>query len=151
MQLLHTFHNYLHITHKTMDYTQGLCSSHPSLVLSQSIQFLEYGLYLAVPQQLVREFLCGTLSHGQCTCDSVLTEPPLINLFRCQGKHREDGYLDEDIGHYRSGRDRRIDLQTLEEIPQALKEIKKGIVTRCDPTGGLAYSYITRELFEEYV
>ena len=29
-----------------------------------------------------------------------------------------------------------IDLQTLEEIPQALEEIQEGIITRRDPTGG---------------
>ena len=50
MQLLRTFHDYLHIPHKTMDHTQGLSNSRPSLVLSQSIQSLEYGLYLAVTQ-----------------------------------------------------------------------------------------------------
>jgi hypothetical protein len=31
--------------------------------------------------------------------------------------------------------DRRIDLQTFEEIPQALEKVQKGIVTRRDPTG----------------
>jgi hypothetical protein len=48
-QAFRTFHNYLHITHKTVHDTQGLCNGHPSLVLGQSIQSLEYGLYLAVP------------------------------------------------------------------------------------------------------
>jgi hypothetical protein len=81
MQLLRTFHNYLHVTDKTMDYTQGLCDGHPSLVLGQSIQSLEYSLYLALSQQLLREFLCGTLSHGLCVCNSALTESPLIDLF----------------------------------------------------------------------
>ena len=68
MQLLHAFHNHLHITHKTMDDTQGLCNSHSSLVLGQSIQPLENSLYLALPQQLLRELLCGTLSHGKRIC-----------------------------------------------------------------------------------
>ena len=40
-----------------MDHTQGLRNSHPSLILSQSIQSLEDSLYLALPQQLLREFL----------------------------------------------------------------------------------------------
>ena len=56
----------------------------------------------------------------------ALTQPPQLYLFCRQGKHREqlDHYLDDDIRHYWSGRDRRIDLQTLEEIPQALEEVE---------------------------
>ena len=38
-------------------------------------------------------------------------------------------------------RDCLIDLQTLEEIPQALKEIQEGIVTRRDPTCGLVNAH----------
>ncbi len=48
MQPLRTFHNYLHITHKTMDHAQRLSNSHPSLLLGQSIQSLNGGFYLAV-------------------------------------------------------------------------------------------------------
>ena len=61
----------------------------------------------------------------------MLTEPPLLDLICCEGEHREqfDHYLDDNIGHYRSRRDRRIDLQALEEIPQALEQIEKGVVT----------------------
>jgi hypothetical protein len=40
MQAWRTFHNYLHITNETMDHAQGLRDSHPSLILSQSIQSL---------------------------------------------------------------------------------------------------------------
>ena len=60
----------------------------------------------------------------------MLTESPLPDLICRQGKHREqfDHYLDDDIGHYRSGRDCRIDLQALEEIAQALEQIEKGLV-----------------------
>ena len=47
-QALCTFHNYLHITHKTMDHTQCLSNSHPSLILCQSIQSLDSGFYLTV-------------------------------------------------------------------------------------------------------
>jgi hypothetical protein len=32
-QKLRTFHDFLHITHKTIDHTQCLCSGYPSLVL----------------------------------------------------------------------------------------------------------------------
>jgi hypothetical protein len=49
MQALRTFHDYLHITQKTMDHTQRLSNSHPSLILRQSIQSLDSGFYLAVP------------------------------------------------------------------------------------------------------
>jgi hypothetical protein len=66
MQAFRTFHNHLHITHKTVDHTQCLYSSHPCLVLTQSVQSLEYGLYLAVPEEVLRDFLCDTLSHWQC-------------------------------------------------------------------------------------
>ena len=48
MPTFRTFHNYLHITDKTMNDTQGLCNRYTSLVLGQSIQSLKYGLYLAV-------------------------------------------------------------------------------------------------------
>jgi hypothetical protein len=77
--------------------------------------------------------------------DSTLTEPPLFDLFGCQGKHREklDQYFDNDVDQHRSGRNHRIDLQTLEEIPQALKQLEKSIVARCNPTGSLEYSFIT--------
>jgi hypothetical protein len=68
MPTFHTFHNYFHITDQTVDDAQGLCNSHPSLVLGQSIQSLKYGLYLAVSQQLLRELLCGTLSRGAYLC-----------------------------------------------------------------------------------
>jgi hypothetical protein len=45
--------------------------------------------------------------------------------------------------------DGRIDLQTFEEIPQALEKVQEGIVTRRDPTGGLSNSFITREPIKE--
>jgi hypothetical protein len=69
------------------------------------------------------------------------TEPPLSNLFGREGKYREqfNHYLDDDICHYRSGWHCRIDLETLEEIAQALEKIEQRIVTGCDPTGSLAY------------
>jgi hypothetical protein len=56
---------------------------------------------------------------------SALTEPPLFYLFGRQGKHREqfNHYLNDYIRHYRSGWHRRIDLETLEEIPQALEKV----------------------------
>ena len=61
----------------------------------------------------------------------MLTEPPLPDLICREGEHREqfDHYLDDNIGHYRSRRDRRINLQAFEEIPQALEQIEKGVVT----------------------
>jgi hypothetical protein len=130
IQVSHTFHNCPHTTYKAMDHTQRLCDSHLSLILGQSIQSLEYGLYLAVPQQSLCEFLCGTLNHGQCICNNTLTEPTLFDLLRRQSKHREQfsHYFEHDLHHYRSGRDCRIDLQTLEETPYALEELEDGII-----------------------
>ena len=85
--------------------------------------------------------------------DSVLTEPTLLDLLCRQGKHRKqfDHYFDNNIRHNRSRRDRRIDLQTLQEVPQALEKVKQRIVARRNPTGSLARSYVTRELLEEHI
>jgi hypothetical protein len=46
IQALRTFHDHLHITHKTMDHAQRLRNGYPSLIPGQSIQSLEYCLYL---------------------------------------------------------------------------------------------------------
>ena len=56
----------------------------------------------------------------------ALTEPPLFNLFSRKGKHREqfNHYFDDYVCHYWGGRHRRIDLETFEEICQALEEIE---------------------------
>ena len=48
-------------------------------------------------------------------------------------------------------RDCRIDLQTLEEITQAIEKVQEGIVTRRDHTGGLGNSFITNELIKERI
>ena len=87
------------------------------------------------------------------TFESALTEPTLFDLFGRQGKHRKklDHYFDNDLNQHRSGRNHRIDFQTLEEIPQALEQFEKRIVARCNPTGSLAYSFITGEPFEKRV
>ena len=84
--------------------------------------------------------------------NSALTEAALFNLPGRQGKHRKqfNHDLDDDIGHHRSRRDSRIDLETLEEISQALEEIEQGIVARRDPTGSLLHLYFTGELFEDH-
>jgi hypothetical protein len=124
-QLFRTFHNCLHTTNKTVDHTQGLGPSDPSLFLRQSIQSLQNRLYLALPQQLLSKLLWGTLSDRKCIRVNALTEPTLLDLLCRQGKHRKyfNHYFDNDIRHYRSRWDRRIDLQALQEIPQALEEI----------------------------
>jgi hypothetical protein len=79
------------------------------------------------------------------------TEPPLFDLFGREGKHRQqlNHYLDDDICHYRSGGDCRIDLETLEEIAQALEKIEQRVVTRRNPTGSLACLYVRRELIRD--
>ena len=77
--------------------------------------------------------------------DAARTESPFLDLLRCQGKYRKQlhHYFYHDVRQYRSGRNRRIDLQTLEEVPQTLKQLEKSIVTGCNPNGSLAYSFIT--------
>ena len=81
MELLRTFHNHRYIAHETMDHTQCLRNSHPRLVLGQSIQSVENCLDLCLPQQLLRELFCDTLSHGQCIrARHLLKRPCLICL-----------------------------------------------------------------------
>ncbi len=87
MQALRTFHGHFQITHKSMDHTQGLCDSHQSFSLGQSIQSLDNGLYLTLPKQFLCEFLCGIMSHESHTCGIAPTEPTLLNLLCRQGKH----------------------------------------------------------------
>jgi len=50
-----------------------------------------------------------------------------------------------------SGRNRRIDIQTLEKVAQALEQLEKSIVARCNSTGSLSYSYITKEMDQERI
>jgi hypothetical protein len=52
-----TFHNYSRIIDKTVHHTQGLCDSHPGLILRQSVQPLENDLDFALPQQFLRKRL----------------------------------------------------------------------------------------------
>ena len=153
MQSFRTFPDCCHTTRNAIDHTQGLGTSHPRLFLGQSIQSLQDSLYLALPQQLQRKFLCGTLSQLQCICDSGLTEPAQLDLFSGQGKHRKqfNHYFNDDIRDDRSERDCRIDLQTLEEIPQTLEKIEQGVVTRRNPTCSLERSYVTGEQLEEHI
>jgi hypothetical protein len=78
-------------------------------------------------------------------CDTARTESPFLDLLRCQGKHREQlhHYFHHDVRQYRSGRNSRIDLETLKEDPQTLEQLENSIVTGCNPTGSLVYSFIT--------
>ena len=71
--------------------------------------------------------------------NSALTETALINLPGRQGNYQKqfNHDLGSDIGHHLSGRDGRIDLETLEEIGQALEQIQQCIVARRDPAGSL--------------
>ena len=81
MERLRTFHNHPYIAHETMDHTQCLCDSHPRLVLGQSVQSLENCLNLALPQQLLRELFCDTLSQVRCIrAKHLLNRPCLICL-----------------------------------------------------------------------
>ena len=63
---------------------------------------------------------------------SALTEPLLSNLLRRQGKHREylKHYLHNDVRHYRSEIDLRVNVQTLDKTPQVLKEVRESIIAR---------------------
>jgi hypothetical protein len=81
------------------------------------------------PNSFFANFSAANLITGNVH-DGTLTEPALLNLLGRQGKYRKyfDYYLHDDIRHYRSGRHHRIDLQTSEEVRQALKEVEEGVV-----------------------
>ena len=76
------------------------------------------------PSNFSCELLYSTLlGREQYICDSALTEPPPFDQFGRYCKHRKklNHYFDNDLDLHRSGRNHRIDLQTLEEIFQALE------------------------------
>ena len=55
-----TVHDHLHIVQKTVNDGEGLGHGHAGLFLGESVQPLQYRLYLAISQQLLRELLCDT-------------------------------------------------------------------------------------------
>ena len=63
---------------------------------------------------------------------TLLTESSSIDLFLRQGKYRNqlDHYLRNNIRHQRVKRDLGINMETLEEVPNALKEFKEGVIAR---------------------
>ena len=81
------------------------------------------------PNNFFANFSAARLITGD-VYDRALTEPALLDLLGRQGKHRKyfEHYLQDDVRHYGSERDHRIDLQTAEEVRQALKEVEEGVV-----------------------
>jgi hypothetical protein len=59
------------------------------------------------------------------------TQPALVDLFRCEGKHAQhfDHYLNYRFCHRRKGLDLRIDLESSCEILDAFKDVDEGIIT----------------------
>ena len=82
------------------------------------------------PKNFFANFSAANLLITCNVYDGALTESALLNLLGRQGKHRKyfDHYLQYDIGHYRSERHHRIDLEASEEVRQALEEVEEGIV-----------------------
>ena len=60
----------------------------------------------------------------------ALTEPSLSYLFRSKGKHGEqfDHYLYNHIHHHRREIDLCVNVETLDETPQMLKEVREGVI-----------------------
>ena len=81
------------------------------------------------PNSFFANFSAASLITGN-EYDRALTEPAFVNLLGRQGKNRKyfDHYLQDDIRHYRSERDHRKNLQTSEEVRQALKEVEESVV-----------------------
>src|SRR5882757_3517347 len=57
-----TLHLFCFVIRRVMDHTQDLCTNCQTLILGQSIQFLEGTMYPVLPPQQLHEFLCDTLS-----------------------------------------------------------------------------------------
>jgi hypothetical protein len=53
-----TVHDHLHIIQKTVNNSQGLRHGHAGLFQREPVQSLQYGLDLAISQQLLRKLLC---------------------------------------------------------------------------------------------
>ena len=69
----------------------------------------------------------------------LLTESSTAYLFLRQGKYRKqlDHYLRNYILHQSIQRDPGIDMKTFEEVSDAVKEFKEGIVARAYSVGRL--------------
>src|SRR6267154_3456334 len=66
---------------KAMDHSKGLCTSRQTLIIGQSIQFLEGSLYLVLPEHQLHVFLCDTLSISSVSVSTrLLSRPCLICL-----------------------------------------------------------------------
>ena len=88
----------------------------------------------------------------QLVGNHVLTQPPLLNLFRGECEHGEQfgHYLDNDIGHERGNRDRTVYFKTFEEISETFKQFYKRIVARADTSGCLIVPEIRKITSDEY-
>ena len=76
-----TFHLFCFVIRRVMDRTQELCTNRKTLILGQSIQFLEGSLYFVLPQQQLDVFLCDTLSISSVSVTArLLNRPCLICL-----------------------------------------------------------------------
>lgn len=66
--------------------------------------------------------------------DDSLTETALLDILRRKGQNGEyfNHYLHSHIRHCGSRWDLRIDMETLEEIPDTFEEIDEGVVARAD-------------------
>ena len=69
----------------------------------------------------------------------LLTESSSTDLLLRQGKNRNqfDHYLRDYILHQRVQGDPGINMETFEEVPDALKELKEGVVARAYSIGRL--------------
>jgi len=76
-----TPHVYRFVIRKVMDHTQDLCINRQTLILGQSIQFLEGSLYLVLAPQQLHEFFCYALSISSISVTAHLPNRPcLISL-----------------------------------------------------------------------
>ena len=81
-----------------------------------------------------------------------LTEATLFNLFRCQGKYREqfDHYLNDHIFHRGSAWYLGVYLEPFKKTLDAFKEIHESVVARADILGRLGIKTSVRIMNKEW-
>ena len=125
-----------------MNDSKCLRRGHAGLFLCESVQSLYYRLDLAIPQQLLRELLYNTFRNSRRQYryrKAPLTDPSSANLFLRYGEYRNQLNHDvrDDARHQIVQGDLRINMKTIEEASEAIKELEEGVIARAYSISGL--------------
>jgi hypothetical protein len=126
-----TVHRLTHILGKTVNNLEGLRCSHPSLILGESIQSLNYRFDVLLPKKFLKKFFC--VATGQVTqylAENGLTWFSLLDLF-CHQRERGEQlheYLDNHLSHSDRKADVGIDVEAIEKVFNRLEQISHCIV-----------------------